>query len=363
MRFMKKLILLFITFALILSSALTGCTSIQSLNQPKLKTVEDMAGRKIEVPEKIEKIYATDLAGTLLVYTFDEEKLCGININLTEDEKRYTSKYFQSLPVIGATAGKGKTAGPEEILSISPDIVVCMDSLDESSISNMNKLQEQIKIPVVMLSSDITRTSETYRCLGEILGDKKRADELEKYADQVFANIDALIKKVSSDKKVKVYYAGGPAGLETGLKGSIKAQVIEISGGENVAEGPMGEGKGRTEVSIEQVLKWNPELIIVAPSKSSGVKSCFNYIKSDEKWGNIKAVKDGKVYETPYMPFNWFDKPTSINRLLGIKWLACVMYPQYVDYDIKVEAKKFYKKFYHIDLNNEDIEEIMKNSI
>ena len=65
----------------------------------------------------------------------------------------------------------------------------------------------------------------------------------------------------------------------------------------------MGEEKGRTEVSIEQVLRWNPELIIVAPSKSSGVKSCFNYIKDDEKWENIKAVKDGKVYETPYMHY------------------------------------------------------------
>ena len=63
------------------------------------------------------------------------------------------------------------------------------------------------------------------------------------------------------------------------------------------------------------------------------------------------------------MPFNWFDKPPSINRLIGVKWLTYIMYPNEVNYDIKEEAKDFYDIFYHINLTDEDLDIILDNSI
>lgn len=374
----KKYLIFLLVMVLALGSVLSGCSNSNKIednnevvketesekeNVSDVKTIEDMAGREIEVPTKIEKVYATALTGTLLMYSFDEEKLCGININLTDDEKKYTSEHFQSLPVIGATAGKGQVASPEEIMSISPDIILSMGRIDDGSISEMDKLQETLEIPVIMVDGDIRKTSETYKFLGELFDDSERANELIEYTEKIFDDVNEIVEKIPEDERVKTYYASGPAGLETGLKGSGHTETIEISGGENVAEGPKEEAKGRTEVSMEQVLEWDPELIIVAPSKSSGVQSCYELIKTDENWQSIGAVKNGKVYETPYMPFNWFDKPPAINRLIGIKWLTYIMYPDKVNYDIKEEAKQFYDVFYHIKLTDEDLNAILENSI
>ena len=43
-------------------------------------------------------------------------------------------------------------------------------------------------------------------------------------------------------------------------------------------------------------------------------------IMNNAQWADIQAVKDGKVYTTPAIPFNWFDRPPNVMRLLGIEW-------------------------------------------
>lgn len=365
---MEKKLSVFLVLILILSSLLIGCGKEESVDTSEVKEVEnnsykDMAGRVVELPEKIEKVYTTNYVGTIFMYTFDEEKLAGISVNLTEDEKKYTSDHFQSLPVIGGTGGKGQETSPEEIINISPDIVLYFGTLDDSSVEEMDKLEEQLGIPVIMLSSDIKDTVETYRELGKIFDNEERANELSDHVEKIFSEVDNIVGDIPEEEKVKVYYASGPVGLETGVKGSSHTQSIELAGGTNIIEGDSNEDKGRVEVSIEQILKEDPELIIVAPSKSDGVSSSYDHIKTDENWQDIQAVKEGRVYETPYKPFNWFDRPPSVNRLLGIKWLTYIMYPDKVDFDIKQDAVEFYELFYNIELNNEDIEDILGNSI
>jgi len=365
---MKKRLSVFLVLILALSSILVGCNGKKeivdsSASKEELSVYKDMAGREVQLPEKIEKVYTTSYVGTVFMYTFDEEKLAGISVNLTEDEKKYTSEYFQSLPVIGGVGGKGQETSLEEIISISPDVVLFIDSLDKGSIDEMDKLQEQLDIPVIMLSDHIEDISDTYRELGKIFDNEERANELSKYVDEWFKEVDDIISDIPEEERATIYYASGPVGLETGVKGSRHVQSIELAGGVNVIEGDASENKGRVEVSIEEVLEGNPELVIVAPSKSDGVSSSYEYIKTDESWKNVQAVKNGKVYGTPYKPFNWFDRPPAVNRVLGIKWLTYIMYPDKADYDIKEEAKDFYKLFYNIELNEEDIKDILGNSI
>src|SRR5699024_6623754 len=103
---MKKRLSAFLVLILALSSILVGCNGEKEIvdspaPKEELSVYKDMAGREVQLPEKIEKVYTTSYVGTVFMYTFDEEKLAGISVNLTEDEKKYTSEYFQSLPVIG----------------------------------------------------------------------------------------------------------------------------------------------------------------------------------------------------------------------------------------------------------------------
>jgi iron complex transport system substrate-binding protein len=76
-------------------------------------------------------------------------------------------------------------------------------------------------------------------------------------------------------------------------------------------------------------------------------------------WQNVKAVKDHAVYEAPQFPFNWIDRPPSANRIIGIKWLANTFYPDRFHDDMRAETRKFYKLFYHRDLTEAELNQLL----
>ncbi len=94
--------------------------------------------------------------------------------------------------------------------------------------------------------------------------------------------------------------------------------------------------------TIEQVVAWNPE-IIIASNKEFAAQ-----VHSDPAWAAIAAVKSGRVYLSPKLPFGWVDYPPAVNRLIGLWWLAKIFYPDRFPEDIKTLARNFYTMFYHV---------------
>jgi len=92
-----------------------------------------------------------------------------------------------------------------------------------------------------------------------------------------------------------------------------------MAGGVNVADVPMVRGYGRAAASFEQLLLWKPEMIIVQVDHgfAHGTEN-FAKIMSDPAWQNLDAVRNKKVYEIPSLPFGWFDRPPSVNRVIGL---------------------------------------------
>jgi len=65
----------------------------------------------------------------------------------------------------------------------------------------------------------------------------------------------------ATGRGLRDYFARGPRGLETGLRGSITTEILEFVGTENVAVGPPG-GPGLAQVSMEDMLAWDPDWVI-----------------------------------------------------------------------------------------------------
>ena len=86
-------------------------------------------------------------------------------------------------------------------------------------------------------------------------------------------------------------------------------------------------------------------------------------VGSDETWGALTAVKNGAYYQIPGEPYNWMSSPPSVNRLLGVKWLGQLLYPNVYTGDMIAEAKTFYNLFWHYDLTDAEAEALMANSI
>ena len=328
--------------------------------EPATRVIKDMAGREMEIPTKIEKVFTTSSVGTIALYSINPSLIAGLNSDVTELEEKYLTKEYTSLPVLGRYKA-GDSANEEEILKAAPDIILSMGDIDERWISEADEAQEKLGIPFLMIDGDMENMDATYEFLGDILGEEERCKVLADYVKETIEDTKKIADTIAEDERVRVYYGSGEP-LSTNVAGSIHAQAIDLIGAINVADVTVEKATGTVEVSIEEVLNWDPDLII-AIKDSKEDESSYEIIKTDPKWANISAVKEGHVYAIPNAPFNWFDRPPSINRLMGVRWLGNLVYPEYFDIDIKQETKDFYELFYHRPLTDDEVDEILENAI
>jgi iron complex transport system substrate-binding protein len=124
----------------------------------------------------------------------------------------------------------------------------------------------------------------------------------------------------------------------------------------NAADITLSSGAGMNPVSMEQVLLWQPDVILFAPG------STYENAATDPLWLKLNAMKEGRYYEIPGEPYNWLGRPPAVNRLLGVKWLGNLLYPDIYKYDMAAEAQKFFKLFYHYDFKLAAAEKLMAHS-
>lgn len=326
------------------------------------KPVKDMAGRDIQVPDVVKSVYSTSPVGTNFMYTFDDRMVAGLNVDLSDEEKRFTTEYYQNLPNLGGWYGKGNEGNIEEIIKADPDLVLA-SGVDRSSIDTADQLQEKLGIPVVLIDTDFDSMAESYRFVGQITGNVERGEKLAAYTEETIQRAREITASIPEDKRVTVYYAEEALGLNTDPSGSPHSRLIDLCGGINVADCEISPGYGRTEVSMEQVIAWDPQFIIACVDNGFADSGSYSAIMNNSQWAVIRAVKDGHVYETPTVPQNWFDRPPSVNTIIGIKWVQNLLYPEYTDYDIKEETKAFYSLFYHYDLSDGEVDSLLARSL
>ena len=101
------------------------------------------------------------------------------------------------------------------------------------------------------------------------------------------------------------------------------------------------------------MLLWNPDVIVTIDLEF------FNAVRSDPAWGSVKAVRDNRVHLSPKMPFGWVDFPPSVNRLIGLWWLAKILYPERFPDDLRVLTRDFYTRFYHVTPSDAQIDQVL----
>jgi iron complex transport system substrate-binding protein len=292
------------------------------------------------------------------MYMLAPDMMVGWNISPTNLEKKYIPEKYRSIVGLGGWFGKNTTGNVEEIIKRAPDVVLSVGDVDSAAIAEVERIQGLLHIPVVMVDGSLTASGDAFRYIGKLLKVEQRAEELASYCDGVVQEAKGVASRLADDRKVRVYYAEGPKGLNTDPSGSMHTEVLDLVGGVNVAKVETQSDYGMSPVSLEQVLTWNPDVILVAsdPAEESNV---YEQITTGADWSTIAAVKNKQVYQIPRGPFDWFDRPSSPSRILGIRWLGNLLYPDLYPYDMKAEVKKFYSLFYHLDLTDTQLGELM----
>ncbi len=309
------------------------------------REVVDMVGRKVTLPSVIKKVYAPSPYGSYILYAMDPKLMAGLIFPLKEEDKRFLDKSVHHLPVIGGLFGQGQTANMEVLLKQKPDLIILWTTgkaaINEKAEETLNKLN----IPYVYaVAENLAAYPDVFLFLGKVLGREERGKMLARYTRGVLYNVAAVVDQTPWEKRPSVYYAEGTDGLKTECNDSIHVELIKLAGDRDVHRCHTASHVGMEKISLEQVIIYDPDVIVVQE------ETFYDKVFSDPRWQHVKAVREKRVYLVPRLPFNWFDRPPSFMRILGLQWLMGCLYPERYPLDIVREARTFYKLFLGVDV-------------
>lgn len=309
------------------------------------RVVTDMAGRSVTVPNKIARVGTIGPVPVLNSFVFAMGEAATIANNLPPNLGGPRWR-FQYVVAPGLTAHpiiqSGEGPSIEGVLQVSPDVVLTMNrpTID---------LLARTRIPVIYLAwRQPDDVKAVMRLLGELYGKHDAADAYCRYFDETLAKVGARTERLGPEQRPRVLY------------GSLKRltqphRIVEWwiakAGGRSVTD------DGRTQeafnFSIEQVLDWNPELIIVSTAQE--VAEAY----ADARLANIAAIKNRRVHAVPMGVHIWGNR--TVEQPLTVLWAAKLIHPElFRDITMADEVRSFYASFFRTNLNDADVNEILE---
>ena len=316
--------------------------------QPEARSFTDSLGRQVELPAQLDKVALSGSLSQIVLFAICPDKLVGIATKWDESAAKFFDAKYYDLPLLGQLYGGKGELNPEALLASEAQVVIDVGEQKKNMTEDLDALQEQTGIPFVHIDAYTASVGETYRILGELLNMPEEANALADYCEATYARILDIANKV--EKKRLLYVSG--EGQHVIAQGSFHAEIIDLLA-DNLAvvDEPSSKGTGN-EVSMEQILAWDPDYVIFAPG------SIYSTVKDDPAWAAVTAIKEGQYYQAPFGPYNWMGFPPSVQRYLGMLWMAKTLYPDAADYDLYEEVKTYFRLFYHCDLTQEQFNEL-----
>ncbi|TDR93208.1 iron ABC transporter substrate-binding protein [Enterovirga rhinocerotis] len=306
---------------------------------PDGASLTDGAGRTVPIPAMVQRVFAAGPPAAILLYTLAPDLLIGWPRALSSEERDLLLLEIGARPETGRITGRGNTANLEVVLALKPDLILDSGSTRGTFASLADRVQEQTGIPYALLDGRLSATPKAYRDLGRLIGRPEDGERMARASEAILTRVAERIARVPQGKRPRVYVARGPRGLETGRGTSINVESLALIGAVNVAG---EEGGGLATVSIEQVLAWDPDVIVTID------RSFAASVRDDPAWAPVRAVREGRVHLSPRLPFGWIDFPPSVNRLIGLLWLGKILHPELFPEDMLATARGFYQTFYHV---------------
>lgn len=355
---MKKLFSIILIVSVLVTLVACGNSTSNTSNQTsstqdeeKTRTITDFTGAKVELPAKVSKVATAwdDFNAAVLVCGAAKKIVATANV---PGAAPWLYKVFPSLSKAKVTFNGNFNI--EDIMKNKPDLIY---------VTPTSKIKQKLidsGIPVVQVQvTSFDELKKSMTVTGESLGGDavKRASDYNKYFDDKIKMIKSVTDKIPADQRLKVLHLQGTVSpvVCDGTKTTID-NWITTCGGVNAAQDVVGSVK---QISMEQVIKWNPDVIVLGTSGDNGIHTGVEQIYNDPKWKDINAVKNNRVYVNPNGMYMW-DRNCP-EEALQIQWAAKTLYPDlFKNLDIVKETKSFYKKFFDYNLTTDGAERIIK---
>ncbi|OQB24784.1 MAG: putative ABC transporter solute-binding protein YclQ precursor [Firmicutes bacterium ADurb.Bin182] len=312
--------------------AFAACAQKPVPEEPAVEpvTLIDQAGRTVTVEKEPDRIVSGYFISTSACIALGlEDRLAGIEAKAGERNiYKLAAPGLLELPNVGTA----KEFDLEGCIALEPDLVILPKKLQDSA-----EIISGLGIPVLLVSPESHEDLiEAVSLIAASTGTEQRARELISYYSDAEANMKSLTEGA---QKPVVYIAGNSSYLSTAPKDMYQASLIRAAGGQNAADSI--EGDNWTEVSYEQLLSMDPEVIVIPAEASYTAQELIG----DPALAGVKAVKNNNVFVMP-SSFEPWDSPVP-SGILGTMWLTSVLHEDLYSFDdFTGDVADFYGRFY-----------------
>jgi iron complex transport system substrate-binding protein len=353
LKYLRSLSILAVIAVMLITVLVAGCTqttptvtATATPVTPATRTITDMMGNNVTIPANVTAVADSWPAhNEVMVMLGAADKLVA-----TTPTVQTMPWFIKIYPRIATMPGPmGSDVNMEDLLKANPDLVI----LTTGNNATGAEITER-GIPVVYLYfTNFDQLKQSFLLTGSIMGapELQKAKDYNAYLDSKIASVNATASTIPQNQKLKVLHIASLSPLKVDGNNTLIDTWITTSGGINAA-GQDVSGNMQA-VSIEQVLKWNPDVIIVG-----GTVKDRATIMNDTQWKQVKAVQDGRVYVNPKGVFPW-DR-YGAEEALQIQWASKTLYPEkFQSVNISDETKYFYKTYFSYNLSDSDVDSIL----
>lgn len=308
-------------------------------------TIEDQLGNSVTLEKPAERIVSGYyISSSACIALGLENKLVG-----TEEKTDKRPIYKLSAPeLIGSIAnvGSAKAFDLESCLGAEPDLVI----LPKKAKDYAKTLNEMGIAAVVVNPESHEALVDMIKLIANLTGSEETAGKLITSYNEVLSKVESATANLDDSKKPVVYMCNNSTYLATAPKDMYQASLVRSVGGKNA--GDILEGDSWTDVSYEQILTMNPDIIIIPTNNMANGQPDFTAadVLADTNLAEVTAVKNGAVYNMPAGLEAW-DSPVP-SGVLGMLWLLATVHPDlYTKAECADYAASFYKTFYGFDMD------------
>ncbi len=267
--------------------------------------IVDATGRAVAVPPDIRRVLPAGPPAAVLLAAVASDLMIGWPSPVSSQARALLSPQAARLPQVPRLTGRQDVT--DRIVALKPDLIVDYGTVSPRYSQLAQTTQQRTGIPTILLDGSLENIPNAFRTLGSVLHRPARAEELARFAEAL------LSVSTGSHTSPRVLSARGVDGLTVGAPGADVTEVFTHLGWRVVA--PPGSGTFR-QASMAEIRALNPDIVIFSDPAMN------NVLGQSAAWQSLQAVRAGRTLVAPALPFGWTEEPPSINRLLGLAWLA-----------------------------------------
>lgn len=307
------------------------------------RVIEDMAGDRVAVPARVERVATVGAVPVLngLVFAVGEGRriVNGLPEFARKPRWGYQAVFAPHTARLPSMQNADRTPRLEALLGAAPDAVLTMDRASADALRRAG-------LPALYLAWRQPEDVKTaVRLLGRLFDRPQAAERYAERFDRMLAGVAARLRDVRTRPRV-LYFSP-----KTLTQPHLVAEWwIGAAGGDSVTDD--GRSLESRSFTLEQVLAWNPEILIVSGHDEAEA------VRQEPRFANLAAVRAGRILVAPCGAHTWGNR--TAEQPLTVLWAAKNFHPEaFADVDLVAETRRFYRDLFGAELSPAQAREIL----